>query len=185
MAQPSLRYDRRTRILHWTSALLVAATWLSAQVINLVPKGPPCWNVLGGHMTLGIVLGIVLAYRIRWRLGSSVHPPVAGNVLVQAAARAMHVGLYAALVVVIVFGLFNAWVRGVHVFTWFSVPAFDPGNKGLRQLMGLLHITLANYILIAAALHGLAALAHHFVLRDGTLHRMWAPRNAAKQDTVD
>jgi cytochrome b561 len=55
------------------------------------------------------------------------------------------------------------------------VPAFDPGNKWLRETLGDLHALSANWIMILAGLHAAAALFHHYVLCDGVLRRM-SPR---------
>jgi len=42
----------------------------------------------------------------------------------------------------------------------------------LRHSIGKLHETVANAILLVAALHAAAALFHHYVLRDSTLRHM-------------
>lgn len=176
MPQSSLTrpvYDSRTRLFHWLTAVLVLALWFGAHAINTLPKGPPRWYAVGVHMSLGISLGVLLVFRIRWRLGRAVKLASTGNIWMRAAAHAMHAGLYAALIATILLGMFNAWVRGVHVFSCFVLPAFDPGNKELRRQIGDLHIWVANCILIAAVLHAAVAIFHHVVLRDGTLERMW------------
>ena len=61
------RYDRRTIVLHWMTAVLVAMLWLSAQVIDWFPNGPARVNMRSVHVLLGVVLSAVLARRIVWR----------------------------------------------------------------------------------------------------------------------
>jgi cytochrome b561 len=126
-------------------------------------------------MTLGVVLGAVLLRRVLWRLGSGTRLPRAAGWRGGAAA-AMHFALYGLLIAQVLLGLATAWVRGDHVYTFFVLPEFDPGNKALRHDIHEVHEWVGNAILIAAALHAVAGLAHHYLLRDGVLRRMWPGR---------
>ena len=92
----------------------------------------------------------------------------------------MHYLLYLLLITVVLLGIFNAWVRGDSYFGLFKVPAFDPGNKALREEIGNLPGTIASVILMLAALHASAGLAHHFLWRDGVLRRMFARERQAE-----
>lgn len=88
-------------------------------------------------------------------------------------ARLTHWVLYCGLIfAALVLGLANVWVRGDSLFNLFAVPAYDPGNRALRRLIGGWHALAANGIMILAGLHAAAALFHHYVLRDGVLRRM-------------
>ncbi|HEX5127139.1 MAG TPA: cytochrome b/b6 domain-containing protein, partial [Rhodocyclaceae bacterium] len=59
-----------------------------------------------------------------------------------------------------------------------KIPAFDPGNKALRSMVGDLHALFANAVIIVAALHAAAGLFHHYVWKDNVLRRMLpAPRS--------
>ncbi|HTD06293.1 cytochrome b, partial [Undibacterium sp.] len=130
--QVPVHYDRRTIMLHWLTAALVILVWLCGHFIDAFPKGLPRWNMRGVHMLIGIILGAVVFYRLWWRISSADRLPALGNTWVQLSSRAMHIGLYALLIAEVLLGLFNAWVRGEHVFNLFVLPAFDPGNKSLR-----------------------------------------------------
>ena len=85
----------------------------------------------------------------------------------------MHHLLYLLLAGAVLAGLAAVWIRGDTLFNLFTVPAFDPGNKALREQAGELHELLANSLLVLAALHGAAAVWHHLHLKDGVLRRMW------------
>jgi cytochrome b561 len=52
------------------------------------------------------------------------------------------------------------------------VPRIALVTHGPLALRAHLHGTLADLVAVLAALHALAALAHHFVLGDGILLRM-------------
>jgi cytochrome b561 len=165
-------YDPTTIRLHWITAGLVVALWCLGQTIDWFGQGMPRIAARSTHITLGVVLGLILCYRLWWRAGAGRRLPAAGSGMTQQLSTFVHYLLYVALVVVVVLGLANTWVRGDNIFNLFSIPAFDPGNKALRQQIGELHDLAANALLIVAGLHASAALIHHFFLRDGVLRRM-------------
>jgi cytochrome b561 len=87
-------------------------------------------------------------------------------------AKTVHYALYALLIVMVLVGIFLVYVRGDNFFGLFSIPAFDPNNKALRDNVGELHGTIATIILIFAGLHASAGLIHHYLWHDGVLRRM-------------
>ena len=165
-------YDPTTIRLHWISAGLVIALWCLGQTIDWFGQGMPRIAARGTHIMLGVVLGLTLCYRLWWRTSAGRRLPPAGSGLAQRLSTFVHYLLYVALVVVVVLGLANTRVRGDNIFNLFSIPAFDPGNKALRQQIGELHNLAANVLLIVAGLHAAAALIHHFFLKDAVLRRM-------------
>ena len=76
------------------------------------------------------------------------------------------------LIATVALGLANVWVRGDTLFGLVTVPAFDPGNRALRETVEDWHGLAANILLVVAALHSAAAVAHHFILKDDVLRRM-------------
>ena len=93
------------------------------------------------------------------------------------AATATHWTLYSLLAVTLGLGIANAWVRGDKLSGLFTIPQLAPGNQALKQLLESLHGSFANAIIIAASIHALAAVVHHFVLRDSVMRRMAPPLN--------
>lgn len=165
-------YDRVTVALHWLTALLVVLLWGSAQLIDLFPRGEARWPMRSTHMLMGVMLAGVVLWRLVWRStrGTRLRPP--GSEAAQVLAHAVHGVLYALLVSEVVLGIANTWVRGDHFFHFFQIPAFDPGNTALKKSIENIHEWVANAILAVAGAHAMAALFHHFALRDGLLHRM-------------
>jgi cytochrome b561 len=174
-ASPAV-YDRRTIYLHWMSAVLVALLWGVAQVIDLFPRGAPRIAVRSVHILLGVVLAVVVTRRLLWRRGSGRRLPAAHGGFWGQAARMGHALLYAMLVAVIALGISNAWARGDSIFSLFSVPKLLPNFPSLKPAVGTLHKIGANVLVIVALMHALAALFHHYILRDNVLRRMWVPR---------
>ena len=181
-AQAVDRYDATTIRLHWLTAILVILLWASAQVIDYFPKGTPRITVRSIHIAMGVMLALAIAYRLWWRQQGGRRLPPAGSGLMQFMSRTVHIGLYTLLLVELVLGFGNAWVRGDNIFTLFTIPAFDPGNTPLRLLVEEIHGLVANIILSVAGLHAAAALAHHFVWRDGVMQRMFG-KNLARRNS--
>lgn len=92
--------------------------------------------------------------------------------MLQGLAKAVHFTLYALLIALVFVGTFLVYVRGDSFFGLLTIPAFDPGNKALRENLGELHETIATIILILAGLHAAAGLIHHYLWQDGVLQRM-------------
>jgi cytochrome b561 len=167
-----LHYDIVTIVLHWLTAGLIAALWLSAQIIDLFGEGAPEVYPRSFHITLGTTLAMVLLFRILWRLAGGRH--LAGNDtgLFEQMARITHYLLYIVAGVVVLLGCLTVWMQGDSIWNLFTVPAFDPGNTRLGRQMRGWHGLAANSILILAGLHAAAALFHHYLLRDEVLRRM-------------
>ena len=174
-------YDRRTIRLHWTTAVLMTVLWGVAQIIDLFPKGMPRISARSVHITLGVLLAVVLVMRIVWRVRSGRRLPLARQGVWGQVARTVHWVLYAGLAAVVVLGMLNAWARGDSIFNLFHIPKLLPTALQLKPTVEYLHKTVANALVILAGAHALAAVAHHFILRDGVLRRM-LPQTLAKRD---
>ena len=168
----SKRYDLPTIWFHWAVAILVLIQWGIAQVIDLFPAGMPRVEARSVHISFGLCLGVLLAVRILWRSTRGRGLPPADKGLLQTLAKTVHYALYALLIVMVLVGIFLVYVRGDNFFGLFSIPAFDPNNKALRDSVGELHGTIATIILILAGLHASAGLIHHYLWHDGVLRRM-------------
>jgi cytochrome b561 len=177
--QGAATHDPRTIRLHWWTAALVAALWIIAQLIDDFPRGLPRISARSTHIVLGVVLVLVVARRIGWRALHGRRLEVPGPRWLGAAAGAVHLLLYAGLVAVLLLGITNAWVRGDNLFGLVAIPKLLPGHAQLRPAIESLHKILANALVILAVLHALAALFHHFHLKDDVLRRM-LPRQAPR-----
>ena len=82
--------------------------------------------------------------------------------------------LYGLLIVTPISAIVGAWLEG-HPLTLWSFgnigPMLSPAH-GLGLSLADLHTTLGNIILWVAGLHAVAALLHHFFLRDSVLVSM-------------
>jgi len=173
LVRSPLHHDPRTIVLHWLTAALVLALWIAGQTIDYFPKGTPRVTARSLHITFGVLLALVVAWRISWRLRGGVHLPLSDPGVAGAAAVVVHRVLYGLVIAVVVLGMASVWVRGDTLFNWFTVKAFATANRDLREQVVDIHGLGANILLAIAALHGAAAIWHHVVRKDGVLRRMW------------
>jgi cytochrome b561 len=181
-----LRSDRYSRVaiaFHWALALLV----LTNLTIGLFHDGMPrAWGVMPIHKSIGITVLVLTLARLGWRL---MNPAPAQATTLSAwertASRAMHWAFYALLLVMPLSG----WAMSSfsktgtpRPLTWFNL--FDiPYLPVTGEVAGVgheAHEILGWTMAALVVIHVLAALRHHFILRDSTLHRMLPILNAPK-----
>lgn len=163
------RYSTLMIAVHWLTALCVAAAWLLGEGGRAVRQSPPTW-----HFAFGLAVLVLLLPRLLARLAGGA-PPLApeGSAALRTAAKLGHAALYLLLIALPLSGWYAASSMGVPVSLWgVTLPALATPTLGGGGLIGDLHSTGGNVLLILAGLHGLMALYHHFVLRDDTLRRM-------------
>jgi cytochrome b561 len=170
-----LHYDRITILLHWLTALLVVTLFALAEIWDFLPHDAPLRkNLEELHVSFGLLLTAVLLLRLGWRVTFGRHLLAAATGLQGLAAKAMHIALYILLTVQVGLGFWFRWAQA-ETFTFFglfSIPSIMEKNRDLAHTLGDLHDTVAWTIIILAGLHAAAALAHHFVWKDGVLARM-------------
>lgn len=165
------RYDVRTMLFHWATAVLIIFQWVGAQLIDSFPRELRV-DARSVHIVTGVLLGLVLLARIIWRVTEGRRLPAADTGLKQAAAKATHWGLYLLVAVMIGLGVGLTWARGDNIFNLFRIPSFTPGDKTLSYQLQDLHGLVGYLILGLAGIHALAALAHRYVWKDSVLSRM-------------
>ncbi len=168
----AVRYDGTTMVLHWLTAVLVAAQWLGAQTIDWFPKGALRVDARSMHITFGVLLAVLIAARLIWRATNGRRLPAADSGPLHMLAKATHWGLYALVIAMLGVGLFLTWARGDSWFNVFRIPAFRPGDHDFADQVQDIHATIGYLILGLAGFHALAALLHRYVWHDGVLARM-------------
>ncbi|CAB3809238.1 Cytochrome b561 [Paraburkholderia ultramafica] len=126
------------------------------------------------HMSFGVSLAAVLAIRIVWRMIPAHQVSPADFGLIELASKAVHYLLYVLLVAEAISGFVLRW-SGNEAMNFFGllIPApFAPFSHAARGMIGEAHDLIGWAIIGVAACHALAALFHHYALRDGVLMRM-------------
>lgn len=168
------RYDRVTITFHWLTAALVILLFGSAWTWDHVPRNWQWHQPLEAfHVSMGILFAAVLAGRLLWRWFSGRRLASEAG-LSGLAARSVHLALYLLLVLQAMLGFSLRWLQG-QAFTFFNLfgipDPFTPDRALAHEVQGL-HNWVGWAIVIIAAGHAVAALIHHFVLRDRVLARM-------------
>lgn len=167
------QYDRVSIALHWATAALVLAQFATAQLWDLFDR-PFHRTLVITHMSLGVLLSAAIVLRIVWRLlpGHRVAPLTLGWQTV--AARGVHWLLYVLLVAEAVLGWIGRWSEGrpMNFFGLLIPPPFPEWSREAHHQLIERHELIGWIIVVVALGHALAALYHHFHVRDRVLVRM-------------
>ena len=159
--------------LHWLMFLLFAAALLFIELRGNVPKGSPLRDVLRGwHVDAGLLVLLFAFVRVGSRVGFGGPKPI-GPRLQAAAASALHGVLYLVMFLLPITGVVFSQAGGhdVALFGW-TLPHLVAPNPALRASVRDVHELLGNAVYFLVGIHALAALWHHFVVKDETLRRM-------------
>ena len=166
-------YDNVAISLHWLTAFLVVTQFALAETWDWAGRDTR-EAMQSIHVSLGILLAIVVIARLiwRWTPGHERSSLVGG--WVKLASEGVHYILYALLVAQAALGFVIGWSAG-HAIHFFGIAIPGPMgalSKPLRHEIRDLHGNVGWAIIILAFAHALAALYHHYVLKDRVLGRM-------------
>lgn len=175
----SQRYAVISIFMHWLMFLLLVAVYACIELREFFPKGSDpraalkTWHFMLGLSVFGLVL---LRLFIRYVSGSTPKIVPAPAHWQQQLAKASHVLLYALMLTMPVLGYCILSLSGKDIpFFGLNLPSLLAVNVDAAHWVEEIHETVgtAGYYLIG--LHTVAALFHHYVLRDNTLKRMSLP----------
>jgi len=167
------RYDSNTILLHWLTAFIVFFQFLSAESWGFFAR-PDRHFLIISHMSLGFLLAVILTIRIVWRFGFGVKIGQSTAPLLDRAAKAVHILLYALITLQIPLGFFTRWTdnQPLDVFGLLIPSPIAACSKATGHFVDQIHDINAWIIMGIVGLHAMAALAHHFLWRDDVLQRM-------------
>jgi cytochrome b561 len=160
---------------HWLVALLIIGMLSLGLYLADLPKGPWKGQLFTIHKSFGILVLMLGAARIGWRLGNMLPGPVdTSRPLLRKIARLLHVLLMAMMLALPLSGwaMSSAGEHPVSFFGLFTLPPLLAADKDLARVLGDVHEALAWTLMALLVLHVGAALQHHFIARDATLRRM-------------
>ncbi|MBS0882060.1 cytochrome b [Pantoea sp. JGM49] len=180
------RYDAFSMTLHWITAFSVIFLFASAHIWEQLEKGTPLRKGLQAwHISFGILLALVMIVRPLWRFycQRQTHlavAPAESNTPMRIIAHAVHGLLYLLLFTQVVLGFLFRWAQQepFDFFGLFDIPTFIHVDTALRHTLAGLHNNVAWALISLAGAHALAALLHHYVLRDNVLRRMLPLRDS-------
>ena len=170
-------YGTGAIVFHWTMFMLVVAVGILGLLHDSWPKRTQAFWI-NIHAMLGLLLWLTLIVQFWWRIRN---PPPSLPPGVSELSRRFSVPAHRALYAL----MFITPIVGVVTFIWhgrifdFGVFHLDFGvrsNRAVFRPTEDIHGYLAYAIFTLAGIHAVAALWHHFFLRDGVLGRMWSMR---------
>ena len=181
-------YGLITLSFHWLTVALVIVAWALGTFGDDFPRGPARVAALFVHNTAGLALMVLILARLAWRVGDPPPGPEPTflGVWGDHAGLIAHYALYLLLVAVPVVGVVLQFARGdaLPIFGLYDVASPWAADRAFSRSVKGLHELLANALMALAALHAVAALVHHWVLRDRTLLRM-LPWSTPKPNDLD
>lgn len=157
-------YGLVSRALHWIIVLAIIAQWLLAE-FGEDSEGGARFDALNLHQSIGLIVLLLAAVRLVWRL---LNPKPAWPADVKpyeaALARAVHAAFYILLFAIPLTGwaLSSVEDEPLRFFNWFDVPRIaSSGEETLEET----HEVLFNILVGLAVLHVLGAAKHRFVDR--------------------
>jgi len=173
------RYGTLSLGLHWLTLGLMIAVYALIEFRDLFPKDDPGRDLMKHwHFMLGLLIFALVWLRLLLRAISPT-PRIVPELspLLHKMAKLAHLVLYAFLILTPLFGWLLLSAAGKPIpFFGLTLPSLISPNPDLRGLIKEVHETLGNIGYALIALHTLAALFHHHVLKDNTLSHMLPPR---------
>lgn len=168
------RYGTLEQALHWATAVLVLVAFIygpGGSEARVYAEARDFDRRL--HETLGLCVFALTVLRLCWRAFDRRPEPPAVPRWMGAVAKTVQLLLYTLLFAVPLAAVTGAWLEG-HPVTWLGgdIRPLLSESHALGEKLAELHGWLGDAILWLAGLHALAALYHHFILRDGVLVSM-------------
>ncbi len=169
------RYGAFAQALHWATAILVVVAFIygpggSEQRVYSAARDFDRQL----HETLGLCVFALVILRTVWRLLDTRPEPPDVPRWMGMASKTVQALLYVLLFALPVTAISGAWLEGhpVTLLGGFKLEPVLPKAHDVGAILAVIHTWLGDAILWLAGLHAVAALYHHFVLKDGVLASM-------------
>jgi cytochrome b561 len=170
-------YSRTAIVLHWSIAALVFAQLALGWWMIDIPKHPVgvrAWwfNV---HKSIGITIGLLVIFRILWRLTHPAPPlPDTLPAWQRAAAKVSHAGLYLCLLTMPITGyLGSSFTRYPIKYFGYAIPHWGWDAPALKELTSQIHFGTVCVFMALILVHVTAAVRHLVTRDDRIFQRMW------------
>lgn len=166
--------------LHWFTVLLFVAAYATIELREVFPKDSApremmkSWHYMAG-LSIFAVAWLRLILRALTQSGSQFEATSGWQAW---ASKVTHVALYALMFVLPLLGWLTLSANGDTIpFFGFNLPALIGPNDRIAEFFEESHEVIAKIGYGLIGIHSLAALVHHYVLRDSTLSRMLPTRS--------
>ncbi len=166
-------YGWLAKLLHWAVAVLLVGLVYAGLTFNGMERGPDRTELAGLHKSMALLTLLLMTVRLAWKfMNARPAEPAATPAWQNTAATLTHWALYAAVYFQLTVGILVSGQRPISFFGLFEIPAFLEQNEAQHELFEGLHAWGWKILAGLVSLHVLAALYHHFKLKDDVLRRM-------------
>lgn len=171
LARPAA-YSRLSISLHWLMLALLAAVYACIELREFYPRGSDIREGLKTwHFMLGLSVFVLVWIRLIARALSPRGP--APRTWLGVLATAVHVSLYVLMIAMPIAGWMILSAEGDPVpFFGLTLPPLIAPDEALAGRIEDVHTTVGAVGYWLIGIHAVAALFHHYVLRDRTLQHM-------------
>lgn len=177
--QKRTQYHPLSKFLHWSVVFLVSIQFLTSFIMSGIGRNISPDSFLNLHMSFGVFVAPIAITLLIMRYVSPVEDIALPSLKLQdRLASAMHYILYILLVIIPLSGDAFASSHGVtvRVFGLFDLPSLFANGSSLGRTISEVHSFLAWTIGVLVLGHIIAALYHHYVMKDPVLVRMLPSR---------
>jgi cytochrome b561 len=166
------------KFLHWAAAVLILAMLgLGLTMVHAGIGSGAKFETYQLHKSIGfLVLAVTLARGLWRNANPPPAPPAGARPWERRLARALHLGFYVLILVMIASGWLMVSAAPLpipaHLPFGFTVPNLTGPNALLEALAKCTHAAVSKLLIAAITLHIAGALKHHFIDHDGVLSRM-------------
>lgn len=178
MRNTTERWGAVTQTFHWLTLVLILGMLLSGFAFaDWVSDTATRVEILQWHKSFGILILALTVLRLMWRSVNPA-PPLPNNLkpYERFLAKFTHIALYVLLIAMPIIGwlIISTSTRNIPtmIFGLFTLPRIASPDKEMHEFYEEAHEFVAFVIIAIVAVHTLAALKHHFVLKDNVLRRM-------------
>lgn len=173
-SRPGERYTTVAIVIHWLAAVLIVSTLILGVSMVDLPVSPQRLKLYSYHKWIGIVILVLSAVRLAWRLTHRPPPNPDAVAWRRAAAHVTHGALYLLFFAIPLVGWAQSSASGfpVVVFGVLPLPDFVPVDKALVELLKPWHRGLAFALGGLVTVHVLAAVTHRLIDGHAVLPRM-------------
>ncbi|AZO10353.1 MULTISPECIES: cytochrome b [unclassified Mesorhizobium] len=180
------RYGWPSIVLHWLIGVIFIGQFGLGFVMMRTPSQRTAFELIQLHKSFGFLLLGLIILRIAWRLGNAAPAlPASVGTLERRTAPLAHFALYAFQIALPLSGWALVSVSTLEIpsmpFNLFVMPNLPlTESDAAESFWSAAHWYLAYAGIALVALHAMAALRHHFLLRDTVLTRMITPSSGGE-----
>ena len=168
------QYHPISILFHWLVVVLLIAAFVVIELKGQFPKGSEARELTKTiHGFIVQIIFVIMVLRLFARILFGAPEPKNPSQALATLSKAMHWLLYAILLIAPIFGILYFQYAGKEIhffgFTWPQLVTPDPAMK---KSVENIHELLGNSLYFLIGIHALAALWHHYFLKDDLLTRI-------------